>query len=295
MNKKLSVILSNNLGEIEELFYFMNEFFSQVKIFNEKKYYVNLILEEIVTNTIIYGYKDKKEHEISIDLSIIEEKIFITIVDDAAEFDIVNYPIPELSANVRERKEGGLGIYLIKQLSEELSYQRISGKNIMKIVVNLSKKSTKNIDNLNTKISNDILKQNELPVFENSNSNILKKQVLIVEDDFISIKLVQAVSREICNLDIAYNASEAISKATNKLYDVILMDINLGDSENGIYATKEIRKIDLNKNTPIIAMTAYASLGDKEDFLQNGCTDYLPKPYENKKLLSLIKKYTGID
>ena len=75
----------------------------------------------------------------------------------------------------------------------------------------------------------------------------------------------------------------------NKIYDIILMDINLGKGMDGIQATQEIRKIKGYKKTPIVALTAYAREGDKEEFLAGGCTHYLGKPFTVKQLLDLIE------
>jgi len=66
------------------------------------------------------------------------------------------------------------------------------------------------------------------------------------------------------------------------------MDINLKKDLDGKQAAQEIRKIKGYENTPIVACTAYALKGDKEEFLSAGCTHYLSKPFSKEEILSLI-------
>ncbi|MBK9097755.1 MAG: response regulator [bacterium] len=75
-----------------------------------------------------------------------------------------------------------------------------------------------------------------------------------------------------------------------KKYDIILMDINLGKGMSGVETTREIRKIESYKDVPIVAITGFAMRGDREEFIQAGCTDYLSKPFTRSKLLKLISE-----
>jgi PAS domain S-box-containing protein len=112
--------------------------------------------------------------------------------------------------------------------------------------------------------------------------------ILIVEDDELTIMLVLRMLKDRVFIDVARNAMEAIDKAQSKQYKAIFMDINLGKSRNGIFATGEIRKLSNYKNVPIAAMTAYAMDKDKEEFLSKGCTHYLAKPFTREQLNSLL-------
>ena len=79
--------------------------------------------------------------------------------------------------------------------------------------------------------------------------------------------------------------------AAAKMYELVLVDINLGKGMDGIEVTKKLREIPAYKDTPIIAVTAYAMQGDREEFLAAGCTDYLSKPFRSNELLAIISKY----
>jgi CheY-like chemotaxis protein len=83
---------------------------------------------------------------------------------------------------------------------------------------------------------------------------------------------------------------EALEKINGAEFDIILMDINLGGGMNGIELTRQIKNDKRYEQTPIIALTAYAMAGDKENFLAAGCTHYISKPFDKKTLIGLINK-----
>ncbi|MFZ4592164.1 MAG: response regulator, partial [Ignavibacteria bacterium] len=95
------------------------------------------------------------------------------------------------------------------------------------------------------------------------------------------------------NLDIVVTGLDAIAKVKEKMYDVILMDINLGKAMTGLEASREIRKIQGCENIPVVALTAYVLNGDREEFLASGCTHYLGKPFTKDDLLGLIQEIAG--
>lgn len=123
-----------------------------------------------------------------------------------------------------------------------------------------------------------------------SNSEVKKRSLLIVEDDDINLSVIIAFLSKEYDIDSATSGLEAIEKANAKKYDAILMDINLGSGINGIEVTKELRNNADYADTPIIAITAFAMDGDKEEFIAGGCTDYISKPFTRNEILTLMKK-----
>jgi signal transduction histidine kinase/CheY-like chemotaxis protein len=113
-------------------------------------------------------------------------------------------------------------------------------------------------------------------------------EVLIVEDNEINRRLAALYLREICNTEMAENGYVAIEKIKRRKYDAILMDINLGAGPDGLSIAHQVRNYEINKNTPIIAVTGYTMHGDREKLLANGCSHYLPKPYDKQTLLKLF-------
>jgi len=93
------------------------------------QYFANLAIEEFVTNCIKYGYQDDREHVIEIRLQLSESELTLTVVDDGRPFNPLDAPAPDTQLSVEERPIGGLGIYLVRRLSDHMEYLRTDGKN----------------------------------------------------------------------------------------------------------------------------------------------------------------------
>lgn len=126
------------------------------------------------------------------------------------------------------------------------------------------------------------------------NSNIIidtNKKILLVEDNELNYEIAKTVLEEAgFRVDGASNGKEAVDKASNNTYDVILMDIQMPIMD-GYEATKELRR--LGNRTPIIAMTANAFSEDKKKAEEVGMDGYIPKPIDVNKLVSKIMNILG--
>ncbi len=115
--------------------------------------------------------------------------------------------------------------------------------------------------------------------------------ILLVEDNLINQKIVVlSLKKLVKNIEIANNGKEALDKFGISRFDLILMDIQM-PIMNGIVTTKKIREIEASSNshTPIIAITANALLGDKEECLSAGMDDYISKPFQIEVLIQKMK------
>lgn len=117
-----------------------------------------------------------------------------------------------------------------------------------------------------------------------------KPRVLLVEDNPENRDVITYFIKNVCTVDSALDGPASIEMAKSAQYDVILMDINLGLGMNGMEATKQIRLIPGYETIPIVAVTAYAMVGDREIFLNAGCTHYISKPFTRQEILELLKK-----
>jgi two-component system sensor histidine kinase/response regulator len=116
-------------------------------------------------------------------------------------------------------------------------------------------------------------------------------KVLVVEDDKGSRLLMQTIlSNHKIRVECAENGKEAIEKVTSTSYDVVLMDMQL-PILSGYEATKIIRQELQLSRLPIIAVTASAIVGDKQECLAAGADDYISKPISADDLLLFIKKW----
>jgi PAS domain S-box-containing protein len=122
--------------------------------------------------------------------------------------------------------------------------------------------------------------------------------VLLVEDNDINRLYAKSVLKNWeCQVDIAENGLVAIEKVKNKLYDVVLMDVQMPVMD-GYEATRTIRLMDAPKNSiPIVALTANATKKDVEKCLASGMNDYLPKPFTpddlHRKIIEELKIRPG--
>lgn len=94
---------------------------------------LHLVLDEIFTNIVHYGYEDGGEHEVLIDVALEAGEVQVRIEDDAREFNPLERPDPDLGVPLEERKVGGLGIYLVRRLMDEVEYAREGGKNVLSL------------------------------------------------------------------------------------------------------------------------------------------------------------------
>lgn len=114
--------------------------------------------------------------------------------------------------------------------------------------------------------------------------------VLIVEDNLVNIQLLMIYIRRYCNIFSTQNARSAIQLTSEQHFDAILMDIHLGPGMDGVQAMLEIRKQAGNERLPIIAVTGYASLGDRERFLNDGFTEYIKKPIDREEIRVILER-----
>ena len=115
-------------------------------------------------------------------------------------------------------------------------------------------------------------------------------RILYVEDNPANVFLVKRVAKmgqhEIVNF---IDGREAIRKYDDVKPDLVLMDIQLVGETSGLEVVKELRGRGVT--TPIIAVTAYAMVGDKERCLEAGCNDYLAKPLPIPRLIEIFQQY----
>jgi len=116
-------------------------------------------------------------------------------------------------------------------------------------------------------------------------------KILVAEDTPFNQKFItRLLGRWGHTAIIVGDGRKAVTAATEDLYDLILMDVQMPEMD-GFEATAKIRELEDQKgtHTPIIAMTAHAMKGDRERCLDAGMDDYVPKPISSEALLNAIK------
>lgn len=157
----------------------------------------------------------------------------------------------------------------------------------------LDKRST-NIEDLADTI-NAMINRYETPP---PASEVIKSEgglkILLAEDykhsQIIVTRLLKKNGFE--SIVVVENGEDAFKMARDQKFDIILMDMQM-PIMNGFEATEKIREIASYKETPIIALTAFAMKGDREKCIEAGATDYIPKPIDSKEFIDKIKYYTN--
>lgn len=143
---------------------------------------------------------------------------------------------------------------------------------------------------------NDAYKMGKLVDVENSSEEISEKlfkniRILLVEDNELNQELAKAILEEYgFIISIANNGSEALHMVQRESFELILMDLQMPVMD-GYEATRKMREMDDLQPVPIIAMSAHAMKGIKEKVCEAGMNDYIMKPFDVNKMLSIIKKW----
>jgi CheY-like chemotaxis protein/HPt (histidine-containing phosphotransfer) domain-containing protein len=121
-------------------------------------------------------------------------------------------------------------------------------------------------------------------------------RILVVEDNVVNQKVAQLLLRQLGQrADLATNGLEAVRALQRQDYDVVLMDCQMPEMD-GFDATREIRQqIPQQRQPYIVAMTANALEGDREDCLNAGMDDYLAKPVDRERLRAILAEVDSRD
>ncbi|TKF70521.1 two-component sensor histidine kinase BarA [Vibrio sp. F13] len=126
------------------------------------------------------------------------------------------------------------------------------------------------------------------PAIETHSEEKLPLTVMAVDDNPANLKLITALLKERVETVISCTSGQqAIDKATETPFDIIFMDIQMPQMD-GVTACQNIKKLANNANTPVIAVTAHAMIGERDRLLEAGMDDYLTKPIEEHVLQQVL-------
>ena len=138
----LEISLSNDLREIAVPARRIDDFCTACDLAPSIAYAVNVSLDELLTNTISYGYGDGQRHLIDITVRMDGNVIVVEMTDDGLPFDPSGAPKSDTGLALEERLVGGLGIFLVRRMMDSVGYRRCEGRNI----VTLTKRATDSVD-----------------------------------------------------------------------------------------------------------------------------------------------------
>lgn len=126
----IGIALANDLREIAGVAARIDAFCAGRDIPAEVAYAVNLALEELLSNTIAYGYDDEQPHRIEVILRLEGGALVVIVVDDGRAFDPTKTPEPGPAASLEDDELGGLGLLLVNRMMDRVEYQRRAGCNV---------------------------------------------------------------------------------------------------------------------------------------------------------------------
>jgi len=121
--------ISNDLNEITVLASFIEELGEELSLPFETTMNINLALEEAVANIIMYAYPVQEQHTILLRVTYTEKQLVFLLTDKGTSFDPTQADEVDVTLSLEERPIGGLGIFLIRSIMNEISYQRIDNEN----------------------------------------------------------------------------------------------------------------------------------------------------------------------
>ena len=132
MVETVQIALENDLRKIARVASRIDEFCSAHGLAQETAFAVNLAIDELLTNTISYGYDDDEEaHRIEVILRLEGKTLVVAIVDDSAPFDPTEMCEPDLDAPMGGREMDGLGMLLVNRTMDGVEYRRRDGCNVV--------------------------------------------------------------------------------------------------------------------------------------------------------------------
>lgn len=126
-----SIVLTNDLSEISRLNEFVEQIGEEFSLAPDVTFNLNLVLEEAVVNIINYAYPKELHETIYLSARLGDGSVVFMLTDTGKAFDPTLAPEADITLSAEERSIGGLGIFLIRQIMNEVRYERIDGKNVL--------------------------------------------------------------------------------------------------------------------------------------------------------------------
>lgn len=132
-NVNKTFIIRNEVEELNRVVAFLEQLAEEWQLPANTIHSIHLVLEEALSNVILYAYEKGSTHEIRIDVNYTDHQLGITITDTGRPFDPTQQKEPDIHLPAEERPIGGLGIFLIRKIMDEVSYQRSGQENILRM------------------------------------------------------------------------------------------------------------------------------------------------------------------
>jgi serine/threonine-protein kinase RsbW len=129
MRREISI--KNQISELGRVASFIEEIGEELGLGMELQMNLNLVLEEMISNVIFYAYPEGKEATIELVAESDGKELTFVLSDQGQEFDPTLIDEKNMDVNPAERDLGGMGIFIVKNIMNEVTYQRLEGRNLL--------------------------------------------------------------------------------------------------------------------------------------------------------------------
>lgn len=129
MRKELRI--KNQVSELEKVAQFVEEIGEELGLNMELQMNLNLVMEEMVSNVIFYAYPEGEEAEIELLAKSDGKELTFVLSDQGKEFDPTAKEDADPDVNPADRELGGMGIFIVKNIMNKVTYQRLEGRNLL--------------------------------------------------------------------------------------------------------------------------------------------------------------------
>ena len=137
LQQERHLVLHNDIQQIPQLADFVETIAQEKHLSQSLAMGINLALEEAVSNVILYAYPKETDGLVDVEAILRKDSLEFIIIDSGVPFDPTAAPAIDTALPAEERSIGGLGIHLVRELMDSVSYERKDGKNYLKMVKNL--------------------------------------------------------------------------------------------------------------------------------------------------------------
>jgi serine/threonine-protein kinase RsbW len=139
MGESLHLSLDSSLEGLTVAVTQLDQFAARHELTEELCSQLQLVLEELVTNIINHGYAGQPGNRIDLEIALAADEVVLRVEDFAPAFNPLLLPAPKLDLPLEQRKPGGLGIHLVKQMMDRIAYERVGNKNCLTVGKKITK------------------------------------------------------------------------------------------------------------------------------------------------------------
>jgi anti-sigma regulatory factor (Ser/Thr protein kinase) len=135
VSASLSLTLANRMDEVPRLVALLESFGARAGLSDDLTFRLTVTIDEAITNIIEHAYDDAASHDIGLSVTWDGAALTAVIEDDGRSFDPRQVPRPDVNAPLDERKSGGLGVYLVRTLVQDVDYRRAGSRNVLTLTL----------------------------------------------------------------------------------------------------------------------------------------------------------------